>query len=461
MITICKKIILFSIISVSSTLIFAAPLNNLKSFQIESLIAGDDGPGGRYYSWRAFSSGAHDRIQDIAVEQRSGSKVLSAYFKDTGRRWVYLGTRKSGVIHRSYFDLLNGNVGEASADHSPAVTWIGGGWYRVSIAYNAENVTSVHLGIAGYNGSPYFKGQPGVDRVYLSAPDISDVQERADSPVAANPATSSPSVRASQKGLWVWRADPVLNVEKRTELLTFMLNKGLDTAYIDARIPVLNNHYMLSEFIRTFNSRGIAVELMFGKPEWVLRENHHEVLNLIDQAIEYSRRNPDARPTAIHLDIEAHLVSQWPEQRDWVANQLLDLMAEARSRTAVVGLRLVADMPVWWDSFTVSRYGNSRPLHQLIIDASDRVALMDYRDTEQRIINDANDELRYASSQNKQVVLGVETMCIPPELITFCEEGSANMEYVLQRVHGQLPPSHPSYQGFAVHHYESYRTMRR
>lgn len=446
-----KQALLFVLIFLSPSMLLAAPLNNLKSFQIESVVAGDDGPIGRYYSLRAYNSGAHDRVQDIAPDQRGGSKVLSAYFKDTGRRWVYLATRKSGVIHRSYFDLLSGNIGQASAEHNPEVMPIGDGWYRISIGYNAENVTSVHLGIAGQNGSPYFSGQTNLDRVYFSAPDISD-----------RPASgASPSAIIPQKGLWVWRADPVLDIEKRTELLSFMLNKGLNTAYIDARIPVLNNHYMLSEFIRTFQSRGIAVELMFGKPEWALRDHHHELLSLVDQAVEYSRRYPDARPTAIHLDIEAHSVSQWQDQRDWVANQLLDLLAEARSRAAVVGLPLVADMPVWWDSFAVSRYGASRPLHQWFIDATDRVALMDYRDTEQRIINDADEELRYASTQNKQVVLGVETMCIPPTLITFCEEGSANMEYVLQRVHSQLPANNRSYNGFAVHHYEAYRTMRR
>lgn len=430
-------------------LLHAAPLHNLRSNQLESVIAGEDGPGGRYYSWRAYRGGAHDMLEDIPAAQRNGNRVLSAYFKDTGRRWVYLGTRKSGQIERTYFDLGGGAIGQRSGEHQPDIVAIGGGWFRLSIAYNAAHVTSVHFGIAGANGAPYFSANPRVDRVYFSGPELSGGQ-----------VASRQAAVVNQKGLWVWRADPVLNVNKRTELLTFMRNKGLNTAYIDARVPVLNNHYMLSEFIRTFQSRGISVELMFGKPEWALRDHHHEVLSLLDQAVEYTRRYPDARPTAIHLDIEAHLVREWRDQRNWVANQFLDLLAEARRRSAAVSLPLVVDMPVWWDSFSVGRSGVSRPLHQWVIDASDRIALMDYRDTEQRIVNDAGDELRYASAQGKQIVVGVETMCIPPELITFCEEGSANMEWVLGRVDGQLP-SHGSYRGFAVHHYEAYRSLRR
>ncbi|NKI18181.1 hypothetical protein HCU74_12270 [Spongiibacter sp. KMU-166] len=445
--------LLFAAACFHSTFLSAATLHNLKPNQIESAIAGEDGPGGRYYSLRAYGGGAHDLLEDIPGVQRSGSKVLSAYFKDTGRRWVYLGTRKSGHIQRSFFDLGAGVVGERGSEHRADIAAIGGGWYRVSISYNAADVTSVHLGIAGGNGSPYFSANPGVDRVFLSAPELSDGTAAPAPARAAGP-------RSMQKGLWVWRAEPVLNVNKRTELLTFMLNKGLNTAYIDARIPVMNNHYMLSEFIRTFQSRGISVELMFGKPEWALRDHHHEVLSLIDQAVEYTRRYPAARPTAIHLDIEAHLIREWQDQRNWVANQFIDLIAQARHRSAAVSLPLVIDMPVWWDTFSIVREGVSRPLHQWVIDGADRIALMDYRDTEERIVNDAGDELRYASSRGKEIVVGVETMCIPPEMITFCEEGSANMEWVLQRVDGRLPVN-DSYRGFAVHHYETYRTMRR
>lgn len=456
----CKSLFL-AIIFLLSNIAIAEPLSGLTPFQIESVIAGEGGPNGnRYYSVRAFNNGGHDLIHDVPAAQRTGNKVLSAYFKDTGRRWVYLATRKSGVIHRSYFDLLNGTLGASSAEHNAAITQIGGGWYRVNIRYSAINVTSVHFGIAQGNSAPYFNAQASIDRVFFSSPHITD--STAGSHLNAStsqPSTSSSNV--SQKGLWVWRADPVLDVQKRTELLTFMLNKELNTAYIDARIPVLYNHYMLSEFIRTFQSRGIAVELMFGKPEWALRDNHHEVLDLVDQAVEYTRRYPDAKPTAIHLDIEAHLVSQWQNQRAWVANQLVDLITLVKGRAADVALPLVVDMPVWWDSFNVSRSGVSRPLHQWVIDASDRVALMDYRDTEQRIVNDADAELRYATARNKKVVVGVETMCIPPELITFCEEGSTNMESILRSVDSQLPQNHSSYLGYAVHHYQAYKDLRR
>lgn len=425
---------------------FALEVEQLTPFQMERLGAGERG-GEVFYSLRPFANGGHDLLHDIPVEQRSGSKTLSAVFKDTGSRWVYLATRKSGVIHRSYFDLVNGSVGQRSAQHAARIMHLGGGWHRVAIDFQGSNVTSVHFGIAGGNGSPYFPADPGTDRVFFTQPALSGGASLAGS-------------TASEKGLWVWRADPVLDLNERTALVNFMSNKGLNAAYVDARIPVLNNHYMLSEFIRIFKRKGFTVELMFGKPEWALFEHHHEVLNLIDQSIEYLRRHPEEAPVAVHLDIEAHLASQWQNNRNSVANQLLDLFAKVRARLADSGLPLVVDMPVWWDTFAVTRNGVSRPLHQWVIDSSDRTVLMDYRDTESRIVNDALQELRYAASKGKQVVVGVETMCIPPELITFCEEGTGVMESVLRNVDRRLKADQAAYRGTAVHHYHAYRHLR-
>ncbi|GAB3370595.1 hypothetical protein NCG89_09890 [Spongiibacter taiwanensis] len=401
-----------------------------------------------FYSLRSFANGGHDLVHDIPADQRSGSKTLSAVFKDTGSRWVYLATRKSGVIHRTYFDLLNGRAGQRSPEHGARIAHLGGGWHRVAVDFQGSNVTSVHFGIAGGNGAPYFSANPGTDRVFFTEPELS------------GGSVSLASAAASEKGLWVWRADPVLDQGERTALVNFMSGKGLNAAYVDARIPVLNNHYMLSEFIRTLSRQGIAVELMFGKPEWALFEHHHEVLNLVDQSIEYLRRHPEEAPVAVHLDIEAHLVGQWQDNRNSVANQLLDLLAKVRSRLAGTGLPLVVDIPVWWDTFSVTRNGVSRPLHQWVIDGSDRTVLMDYRDTESRIVNDASQELQYAASKGKQVVVGVETMCIPPELITFCEEGARVMESVLANVDRRLKADQAAYRGTAVHHYHAYRNLR-
>lgn len=430
----------------------AAPLRDARLNNVESAGAGPSGPGGDvFYSARAYAYGAHDYIYDLAPSERgSGRRVVSAYFKDTGSRWVYLGSRLSnGDIARTYFDLVAGTIGAQDQAHAAAISPQGGGWYRVSIDLELSDITTLYFGIAEANGSPFFAGDPAINRVFFSEPRL---DASTASPTAANAAATN--------AMWIWKADTVLNQQLRNELMTFAANREINTFYIDARTPVLHNQYMLAEFIRASQARGIRVELLFGKPEWALYYNHHEVLTLIDAAVGFVQRYPDARPSAVHMDIEAHLVPQWQGDRNAVANQLLDLYEQIRQRIAPEGLPLIVDMPVWYDQYQLPRRGQSRLIHEWIIDNSDGVALMDYRDTEARIINDADAELRYASATGKAMIVGVETMCINPEQITFCEEGSGVMNTVLGRVRSQLRGSHPSFRGIAIHHYEDYRRLR-
>ncbi|WP_372748291.1 hypothetical protein [Litorivivens sp.] len=437
----------------------AEQLTELRQNRVEMVGAGPAGPTNKtYYSVRAYGSGAHDAIHDLSASQQgSGYRIFSAYMKDTGARWVYLATRlRSGEIRRTYFDLVTGGVGARAPGHEVGFSAQGGGWYRASLGFDVSNVTTVYVGIAQTNGVPFFTANHGTDRIYLS-----DVryESPAAPPEAARAAPSAPNAAAT-RGLWVWKADTVLNSQRRQELFTFAANRELNALYVDARTPVLHNQGALAEFIRMAKARGIAVELVFGKPEWALYYNHHEVLTLVDQAVEFTRRYPDARPNAVHFDIEAHLIHQWQGDRNSVANQLIDLYQEADRRLAAVSMPLVVDMPVWYDIHMVPRYGQSRPLHEWIIDATDGVALMDYRDTEARILADADTELRYANATGKSMVVGVETMCIEPASITFCQEGDGFMQSVLRSVNARLRGQYSAYRGVAIHHYEDYRRLR-
>ncbi len=432
---------------------------DMRSNRIEMVGAGPAGPSNQvYYSVRAYGDGAHDVIHDLSpAQQGRGYRIFSAFMKDTGARWVYLATRlRSGEIRRTYFDLVTGSVGARAAGHEVGFSPQGGGWYRASVGFDVDNVTTVYVGIAQSNGVPFFAANHGTDRIYLS-----DVRYESPEPSrsSSQPQPAAPNAAAT-RAIWIWKADTVLNAQRRQELLTFAANRELNAFYIDARTPVLHHQPALAEFIRMAKARGISVDLVFGKPEWALYQNHHEVLTLVDQAVEFTRRYPDARPSAVHFDIEAHLIHQWRGDRNSVANQLIDLYQEADRRLADVSMPLVVDMPVWYDIYTLPRYGQSRPMHEWIIDATDGVALMDYRDSEARIIADADAELRYANATGKFMIVGVETMCIEPESITFCQEGDNYMQHVLRNVNTRLRGQYSAYRGVAIHHYEDYRRLR-
>lgn len=67
------------------------------------------------------------------------------------------------------------------------------------------------------------------------------------------------------------------------------------------------------------------------------------------------------------------------------------------------------------------------------------------------------EELTYASSIGRPLVVGVETQCdLEPEYVTFCEEGDASLEAELGLARGALA-GEAGFGGFAIHHYGSYR----
>ena len=283
-------------------------------------------------------------------------------------------------------------------------------------------------------------------------------QQPADDAGTDVPKTTQPDTTI--RALWVWGSRTVLNHNAREELLTFAADKGLNRLYLEASEALRYEPDALADFFRLSARRGIKTELLFGQPDWALPENHHHVATIIDRVANFAARYPDIEVAGIHLDVEPYLLTEWDTERSTLISNFIDLLESARAQANRAGLPLQADIPVWFDEHGIFRNGRSRTLHELVIDATDGVGLMDYRDERQRIVNDASNELQYAHAQNKPVIVGVETLCIEPTWITFCEEGSQFMEEVLGLVDGDLR-RYSSYAGTAIHHYDSYRSLKR
>lgn len=121
--------------------------------------------------------------------------------------------------------------------------------------------------------------------------------------------------------------------------------------------------------------------------------------------------------------------------------------------TASAGLELEADIPFWYDAITSSRDGAPRPLSELVIDRVDRALIMDYRDhaaPPNGMLDLAESELLYAAATARPLVIAVETGCITPTHVTFCEEGRAVLEAELAAFAASQPGG-PALASFAVH----------
>jgi hypothetical protein len=116
-------------------------------------------------------------------------------------------------------------------------------------------------------------------------------------------------------------------------------------------------------------------------------------------------------------------------------------------------------IPFWLDGIEVEWKGVRRPASEHVIDLFDYVALMDYRNKAEgsdSILSHAASAIAYADRVGKKVVIGLEVSPDEPEKVTFDKAGPKAFEQAVSIVEQALR-NDPSFAGFAIHHYRTYR----
>jgi hypothetical protein len=226
---------------------------------------------------------------------------------------------------------------------------------------------------------------------------------------------------------------------------------------------VRNDTAALAALLRAAKAEGMAVELLFGAPEWALAANHAVPVDLARRSAALAkalRKAGQPFPTSIQMDVEPYSLPAWEADREAVAGQLVDMYVKLAAELEGSGLGLAACVPRWFDGIPLVRQGRMRPLSHWLADATDRLTLMDYVDHAEGIIDGAAGEIAYGDSIGAEVVVGVETVPdLEPESVTFAEEGEAAMEAALEEVRGTYA-TRRAYFGIAIHSYEHYPDMR-
>lgn len=150
-----------------------------------------------------------------------------------------------------------------------------------------------------------------------------------------------------------------------------------------------------------------------------------------------------------------------PQRGQWYVDWLKGVKNIIRERVP-----FWTTIPFWYDqdartaSLRLEESERPRPLNEYVSDIVDVVNVMDYRDFSEGgdgLITHAQGEMRYGPT-----VIGVETLCLGPGRVadkqSFCEEGEAYMEGELSEVHTIYGDS-SNFQGFSIHHYDSYQSL--
>ncbi len=299
----------------------------------------------------------------------------------------------------------------------------------------------------------------------------------------------------SPRAMWVWKYDPINNLDVREELLAFSERTAIQRFYLylgEEPIPQTPENYQqgLAEFLRQCHAQGIEVQALQGNPVWALKRHHSKVLKWIGGFLTYNRtRPPEEWIDGVHMDIEPYLTSEWETgDQKKLKEEFLELMASCRelideengrtgarastgsARTEDAALRPWAVGPTAAIPFVMGLaiplfYDREPEMERKLLAFLDYAALMDYYDTARDIIDAGWSHVEMARELGVAMVIGIETqdliqMSQGKRRNTFIEEGWNDMEAELAEVTNAFA-GNPAFDGLAIHCYYAYKILQR
>jgi hypothetical protein len=271
------------------------------------------------------------------------------------------------------------------------------------------------------------------------------------------------------KAMWVWDARVVSEPKSRSQVITFCRRHRVGTLYLSA-YPLKDpfaSHYR--QFNRLAHRAHIQVHALAGDPRWGLHRYHPLPLQWVDSVRQFNAgAKPEERFDGIHTDVEVYLLSNaWNQEPGRLLGGYLDLNRKIAKALKEDGNSLAfgVDIPFWFDDdpdYRILWQGQVKPPSYHVLDTVDAVTVMAYRnfsDGSDGTVHLVSLELDYADSVGKTVVIGQETQeDLLPDYITFGKTSCAQMNRELKRIQ-QMVGGRPSFGGFAIHHYESYKKL--
>lgn len=248
----------------------------------------------------------------------------------------------------------------------------------------------------------------------------------------------------SSVGVWWW--DETLD----NNYLKFAKNNNVTEIYYAA--TSFNDN--TADFIKRANKYNIQVYFLTGDYKWLT--NPDNLHNIINSYLEYQQRFSDCCFAGIHLDIEPHQSSDFETNRVGMLTALVSL-ANILHET-YPSITFDYDIPFWFDDeLTISGKSGelvTLPAYAHMINIADRIFVMSYRDSADEIYDIAKEELNFAKSINKSLILGVETSDVGDNT-SFFEEGKKYMHNELESLQKKLELG----VGISFHHIGSWKRL--
>lgn len=289
-------------------------------------------------------------------------------------------------------------------------------------------------------------------------------------------AWTSAHAEGAPRAVWTWEKPSFAMLESpkvADEALSFLKRKRITTVYLyadafDGRNPIREHPEQYRAFIRRAHASGIQVYALLGSwylhtERYVLSTHRREARAMLRGVLDYNATSAaNERFDGVNYDIEPHLLDEWNDaSRQRLLLGFLDMTADlmADKRKSGQTLAIGPAMPFWWDGITLEWRGVRKSVAEHVIDSTDYVALMDYRNRAEgrdSILSHAQDEMDYAERVGKRVVIGLEFNPSEPAKLSFHGMDEAAFEREAAIVESAYR-GRSAFAGFVFHHYRGYR----
>ena len=259
-------------------------------------------------------------------------------------------------------------------------------------------------------------------------------------------------------GTWMWDVTDILFPEKS---ITFLTEHHVTEVYLSYSRAMPKAKYRA--FIKACSEQKIRVSLIGAEAEWALPAGQKAYDSYLKWFEEYQAgcETEAEKFYGLHMDVEPHQLPEWLTEQASVINGYVAFLQKAREVCNRLGSSLEADIPFWFDGFTVSLEGKDMLLCEAVIRLCDATLLMSYRDNAGDILACGETELPISKALAKKLILAVETGKIYESInITFHHLGTKALYRELNKLN-DLVAAHPDagQVGYAVHYFGSWKNL--
>lgn len=256
-------------------------------------------------------------------------------------------------------------------------------------------------------------------------------------------------------GTWWWWVEP----KDYNEYLDFARENGVNEIYFHT--VTFNNG--VGSLIERAHNRGIKFYLLIEEEKYL--NDRNAFTGFMNEYAAFQKRMPEKRRFAgLHLDLEPQNHPQFGTNKQAFLQSYLDFIvwvcSTYRNSPGKNPLFGTIDLDIaWWFDYDMDYRGGKEKLYRALILEADRVFLMSYMDTAKEIYNISKEEIAFAKSRNKQIILGAETGRLQenPEYSFY----GKSLTYFYEQLHKLHELMNYENYGLSIHYISSWYAMAR